>query len=185
MKPLKIFNLKIYPIVNCAQLQLKHFTSQQWQTKSQLVFHTNCFGFPCAPWVNYVSFKYFVPAEYFPLSGVSCVEIQHPPQSSFPLTSCTRVFDYLSHKVRQVERKSQIQLVRVSSPKYLISWQTSTAGNKERSKVRAGKKEKTTTGAGFSSFHDSEITLFHLPHCKADSWKHCTTWWKLKFPYGK
>ncbi len=103
----------------------------------------------------------------------------------FLFTSCTRVFDYLSHKVRQVERKSQIQLVRVSSPKYLISWQTSTAGNKERSKVRAGKKEKTTAEAGFSSFHDSEITLFHLPQCKADSWKHCTTWWKLKFPYGK
>lgn len=68
--------------------------TQQWWTKSQVVLLTNCFGFPSAPWVNYVSFKYFVPAEYSPLSGVYCVEIQHPPQSSFPLHSlhmCVRL----------------------------------------------------------------------------------------------
>lgn len=58
---------------------------------SQVVFLTNCFGFPSAPRVNYVSFKYVVPAEYSPLSGVYCVEIQHPPRSFFPFPRCTHV----------------------------------------------------------------------------------------------
>lgn len=52
-----------------------YFMTHQWRTESQVAVLTNCFGFPSAPWVNYESFKYFVPAEYSTLSGVYCVEI--------------------------------------------------------------------------------------------------------------
>lgn len=90
-----------------AQLRLKtYFTSQQWPTKSQVALLTNCFGFPSAPWVNYVSFKYFVPAEYSPLSGgLLCWNPTPTSDLIFPSAMYTHVFDYPSRLVRQVERK--------------------------------------------------------------------------------
>ena len=130
--------------------------TQQWRIKSSVVLLTNCSGFPAAPWVNYVSFKYFVPAaEYSPLSGVYCVEIQHlrPPRSSFPLHDvhmCVWLYPLQPAKTSEKEKSSPTRTRPV--PKNASS-HNRPPPQEIRSGQRSGQeKAKTTTGAGVLFF---------------------------------
>lgn len=118
---------------------------------------------PSAPWVNYVSFKYFVLAEYSPLNGVYCVEIQHPPRPSFPLHG-VHMCASLSLPLSETSGKEKSNSY-VSHPK-----NTSSHNRPPPQEIRSSqgsgqkKKSKTTTEAGagfFSPFMTVKLLYFY------------------------